>query len=108
MKYFINDENHKVRLAWATPSVDGEIALCWDVDGNEYNILMSEVLDDGEPDWFEVSIPIEFPNTFVPPETFDNCRCMWCPFFCAEEGVKSYCSHKHYEDQHGCPIRKHF
>ena len=108
MKYFIDSENRKVKLGWVTPSIDGEETLCWDIDGNELILQMSEILDDGEQDFIEVSIPIEFPNGFVPSEIFDNNRCMWCPFYCVEENVENYCSHKHYKEQNSCPIRKYF
>lgn len=108
MKYFIDNENRKVTLAWATPLLDGKHANCLDMDGKEYTLLKSEILDDGTENFIEVSIPIEFPNGFVPPVLFDNGRCMWCPFYCVEPGVDNYCSHKYYKRKNGCPIRKHF
>lgn len=109
MKYFINDDGNKVMLAWVTPSVGGKHAICWDLDGNEYHAIpMSDILDDGEADSVVVSIPIEFPKGYVPPQKFDENRCMWCPFMCVEEGFGSYCDHKDYEKEDGCPIRKLF
>ena len=108
MKHFIDNENCKVRLAWVTPSFFTENIICLGVDGNEYEIPKGEILDDGEPDYVEISIPIEFPNGFVPPETFDDNRCMWCPFYCVEEDVENYCSHKHYKQENCCPIKKCF
>ena len=108
MKYFINGENHKVKLAWVAQAVDDEYSICWDMDGKEHTIPTSEVLDDGSADFVEVLIPIELPNGFTPPETFDDGRCMWCPFYCVEVGVDNYCSHKYYSRQNSCPIRNCF
>ena len=108
MKYFIDNENRKVRIAWVGPTMNDENVVCWDLDGKEYGLLKSEILDDGERDFVEVSIPIEFPNGFVPPILFDNGRCMWCPFYCVEENIDNYCNHKYYKKQNGCPIRKYF
>ena len=108
MKYFTNEEGCKVMLAWVTPSVFGDYAICWGLDGKEYSIPIGDVLDDGEEDSIVVSIPIEFPKGYVPPQKFDSDRCMWCPFMCVEQGVDSYCDHQHYEKENACPIRKHF
>ena len=108
MKYFIDNENCKVRIAWATPALDPEYVNCWSVDGKEYRLPTCVICDDDEQDYVEISIPIEFPNGFVPPETFDIDRCMWCPFNYVEEKVEDYCNHKDYKKQNGCPIRKCF
>ena len=109
MKYFVDDEKKKVSLAWVTPCVsDPNTADCWDINGNEYMVPLSDILDDGEESFVEVAIPIEFPKGFVPSETFDEDRCMWCPFYFVEEEIGCYCVHKHYEKESTCPIRKHF
>ena len=108
MKYFIDNENRKIRLARVTPALDPEYIICWGVDGKEYRLPLCVICDDDEQDFIEVSIPIEFPNGFVPPETFDNDRCLWCPFNYVEENVEDYCNHKHYKKENSCPIRKHF
>lgn len=108
MKYFIDNDNRKVGICWCVPSALGEVAHCWDANGKEYDIPLNEILEDDEPDFVEVSLPIEFPKEFVPGVKFDDDRCMWCPFFCVEENVGCYCDHKHYDEESGCPIRKHF
>ena len=108
MKYFINKDNKKVGLAHITNSIFGDYALCWDLDGNEYALDLNNILDDGTPDFIEVSIPVKFPAGFVPTDEFDVKHCMWCPFYCAEEGVANYCGHKDYKTENRCPIKEFF
>ena len=108
MKYFLDEEKRKVKIVWVSPTaVDGR-TLCWDIYGNELSIKTEEIFDDGEENFVEVSIPIEVPNGFVPPEKFHENRCMWCPFYYVDDCVGSYCGHKLYEKQSSCPIRKCF
>ena len=95
-------------LGCATPTTDGEHALCWDLEGKEYRIPMGDVLDDGKEDSVVVTIPIEFPKGYMPPITFDSDRCMWCPFMCTEEAFGSYCDHKDYSVEKRCPVLKYF
>ena len=109
MKYFIDSEKGKVSLALVSPAITDEtLAHCWDIDGNEYMIPKSDILEDGEDPFVEVSIPIEFPKGFVPLEKFHEDHCMWCPFYFVEEEIGCYCSHKDYNKESTCPIRKHF
>ena len=107
MKYFIDNEDRKVRIAWVIPAIDDEYIICWDLDSNEYKLPKCVICDDGEPDCIEISMPIEFPNGFVPPETFNASRCYWCQFASVEENV-DICGHKHYKKENCCPIRKYF
>ena len=108
MKYFIDSENNKVELYSVATTVDGKNAICYDVNGKEYNLPLCAILDDDEEDFVAVPIPIEFPKTFVPSAKFDEDRCIWCPFYSVEEGIGCYCDHKYYEKENGCPIRKYF
>ena len=106
MKYFIDNEDRKVRIVTVT-FTDGEYAYCWDLDSKDYKLPKCIIRDDGEPDSIEISMPIEFPNGFVPPETFNTHRCYWCQFISVEGNVDN-CGHKHYKKENGCPIRKYF
>ena len=109
MKYFIDSEKGKISLAWVAPSTgDEDIAHCWDINGNELMIPKSNIFDDGEDSFVEVSIPIEFPRGFIPFEKFHEDHCMWCPFYFVEEEIGCYCIHKYYDKETGCPIRKYF
>ena len=108
MRYFIDKDGSKVGLYSVMTCIDGRNAVCIDAKGKEYRLPLDAVLEDNEPATVTVSIPVEFPTEFVPGETFDKDRCIWCPFFEVEEDIGCYCNHQRYDKETGCPIRKHF
>ena len=108
MRYFIDKDGGKVGLYSVMTCLDCENAVCIDAKGKEYHLPISSILEDDEPEFAEVSVPLEFPKEFVPSEKFDEDQCIWCPFYCVDEGIGCYCSHKYYENLTGCPIRKYF
>ena len=108
MRYFIDSEGRKVNLYSVMTCLDFKNAVCIDAEGKEYKVPVSEILEDDEPEYVEVAIPLEFPKDFVPGEKFDDDRCIWCAFIRVEEGVGCYCDHKYYDKESGCPIRKYF
>lgn len=108
MKYYIDSNNRKVRLYSHMITLDGKYAIGYDVYCKEHKFPLSKLKEDDEPAFVEVSIPVEFPKEFVPPEQFDKNCCMWCPFFCVDEETGYYCSHPNYKQEVACPIRKYF
>ena len=63
MKYFIDDNiwyqgkrqpPRKVELPTVIPDPNGITALCYDKDGDDYTLPLSEIFDDGTPQNDEV------------------------------------------------------
>lgn len=66
MKYFINNENRKVRLACVAPALDVKYAICWDLDGREYKLPMSEIFDDGNKELLKFQYRLNFLMVLFP------------------------------------------
>ena len=62
MKYFIDDDGNKVGLYYCSKSVLSEFIIGYDVKGNEYHVKTSDIIEDDESEFVEVSIPIQFPK----------------------------------------------
>ena len=105
MKYFVDNENKKVRLFEVCPTIDRNKLMGHGINGELHYVSKSELVDDGkDDDYVTVAIPLKFPVGFVPPAQFDEERCHWCPFRC-DDDAGYFC---HFEDSDGCPIKKYF
>ena len=107
MKYFIDKDNCKVGLFDVCPTIKDNLWMGRDLKGHLHYLSQSEIFEDGEDSFVEISIPLEFPKGFIPPVCFDKNGCYLCPFYNWNDDYGADCGHQHYEKEHGCPIRKH-